>query len=83
MLTDGVLQDHLILIDVPMPELKVQREIRDLAVSKLDGIYQTKALPDKNLSTCFWPTKCQFIGPCHSDQPVSGRFGFVRVDSIG
>ena len=83
MLTDGVLQDSLILIDIPLPEHKVQKEIQELAAKKLKIIQETTTLPDKQLSTCFFPIPCQFKGPCHSDQPVSGRFGFVRIDSIG
>jgi hypothetical protein len=83
MLGDGVLQDSLILIDIPLPELKIQKEIRELAARKLDAIYTEKTLPDKQYSTCFYPFPCKFKGPCHSDQAVSGRYGFVRVDEIG
>ena len=83
MLTDGVLQDSLILIDIPLPSHEVQKEIRDLAARKLKTIYATRDLPEKQYSTCFWPVPCIFKNPCHSDQAVSGRFGFVRLDSIG
>ena len=82
MLADGILQDSLILIDVPLPDRKVQKEIEELAKRKLETIYKTKELPEKQYSTCFWPVPCQFKGPCHTDQPVSGRFGFVRIDQI-
>ena len=82
MLTDGVLQDSLILIDIPLPEHKVQKEIRELARKKLQEIYKTRELPDKQYSTCFWPVPCIFKNPCHSDQEVSGRFGFIRTDQL-
>lgn len=83
MFADGVLQDSLILIDVPVPESKVRNDILKLAQRKLTTIYGTKTLPDKNLSTCFFPTRCPFAGPCLTDQEPSGRFGLVRINEIG
>lgn len=83
MLGDGVLQDSLILVDVPLPDPQVQKTIRELAIRKLEEIYSSKSLPDQQLSTCFWPTRCTYISPCHKDEPPSGRFGFVRINEIG
>ena len=83
MLRDGVLQDSLTLVEVPLPEGVVRKEIVKLARRKISAIYETHILPDKNLSTCDWPYRCSFLGPCHSDQEPSGRFGFIRVDDLG
>lgn len=83
MLGDGVLQDVALNIEIPVPGRDVQDQIVDLAARRLDKIWRMKELPDPNLSTCFWPTRCEFIGPCHKGDSPSGRYGFVRVDQIG
>ena len=82
MLDDGVLQDSLILIDLPVPESRARQEIVDLAARRLDEIYRTKELPSKQLSTCDWPTVCNHRVHCHKGDPPSGRYGFVKVDQV-
>lgn len=82
MLDDGVLQDSLILIDLPVPESKARQEIIDLASRRLDQIDRTETLPDRQLSTCDWPTPCIFRSPCHRGDMPSGKYGFIRVDQL-
>jgi hypothetical protein len=79
MLSDGVLSDVCFVIDLPVPEPKARQSIVDLAVRRLEQIWTTKELPEPNLSTCFWPTRCPFVSPCHSGQMPSGRFGFAQI----
>ena len=83
MLNDGVLQDSLLLIEVPLPSAEIQKQIRELAIRNLEEIYETEELPRQQLSTCFWPHKCQFLSPCHKGETPSSRFGFVRINEIG
>lgn len=82
MLQDAVLTDVLFKIDIKIPEKAARDRIRDLAAKRLDKIAKIKTLPDENLSSCSWPTKCLFIRPCHNGDIPSGRYGFVSVDSI-
>jgi hypothetical protein len=82
MLSDGVLPDICFSVEVPIPEKSARQKIIDLAARKLDLLYSLKELPMQNLSTCDWPSKCDFRSPCHSGAEPSGRFGFVRVDQI-
>ena len=79
MLEDDVLKDVLFRIDVPVPESKACQQIVDLAARRLDQIYVMNELPNKQLSTCDWPKKCDFIHPCHNNDSPNGRYGFVRV----
>ena len=53
MLADGILQDSLILIDIPLPDRKVQKEIEELAAKKLQAIYEAKSLPEQNSARAF------------------------------
>lgn len=80
MIKDSVLSDVCFSVEVPVPERSIRKKIIELAARKLDALDSLKQLPEPNLSTCYFPKKCPFIGPCHSDQPVSGRFGFVRIN---
>lgn len=82
MLDDGVLESSLLLIDIPLPDSKVQKEIRDRAARQLKRIYETQQLAEKQLSTCFWPRPCEFQKCCHSDMEPNGRYGFVRINGI-
>jgi hypothetical protein len=80
MLDDGVLQDSTFVVDLPVPESRARQEINDLAARRLDEIYKTKTLPEKQLSTCDWPTVCSCRGFCHSNNNPSGKYGFVRIE---
>ena len=82
MMEDGVLEDVRIRIDLPVPSEENRQRIVNLAKSKLRRIYSTKEIPEQNLSICDWPTPCIFRLPCHAQEPVSGRFGFMRIDEI-
>jgi len=83
MFKDGVLGDVAFTVDVPVPERDVRKKLIDLAARRLDEIYEANILPEKQLSTCDWPEVCIHRSHCHSDAEPSGRFGFVRLDSIG
>src|ERR1700722_2982503 len=80
MYTDAVLQDYCFTIDLPVPSDLARQRVLDLAQRKLAKIDKMKSIPDENLSSCSWPTKCTYISPCHKDQEPSGRFGFVKVE---
>lgn len=82
MLADGVLSDVCFKIDLPVPERAVRKKILDLASAKLERIEKMKVLPEQNLSTCFWPDKCEYIKPCHNNEMPSGKYGFVRVEEL-
>jgi len=83
MLDDAVLQDSLLVIDLPVPEASARQSILDLMAYRLDELWGTKQTPEPNLSTCFWPTRCQFVSNCHKGDPPSGRYGFVPVGQLG
>jgi hypothetical protein len=82
MMEDDVLRDLLFKIDIPVPEKNARQKIVDLAERRLDKLWSMKALPDQQLSTCDWPTPCDFRSNCHANQEPSSRFGFVSVDSL-
>jgi hypothetical protein len=79
MLSDGVLSDVCFVVDLPVPEPKARQNIVDLAVRRLGQIWTTKELPDPNLSSCFWPSRCAFVSNCHRGDLPSGRYGFVQI----
>jgi hypothetical protein len=83
MLDDGILQDSMFVVDLPVPESKARKEIVQLAMKRLDQINSSETLPPQQLSTCFWPVPCIFRSPCLKGDEPSGRYGFVRVDQIG
>ncbi len=80
MLSDNVFKDVCFSIELPVPEQNARRQILDLAAKKLDKLYNLKELPDQNLSTCFWPNRCQFVNPCHRGDAPNGKYGFVKID---
>ena len=82
MLDDSVLQDALLVVDLPVPEKVARQRILDIAARRLDEIWATKELPDQQLSTCDWPQPCGFRSNCHSGNQPSGRYGFVPVSSL-
>jgi hypothetical protein len=82
MLDDGVLQDSLFTVDIPVPSKEVRQRILDLAARKLERILKTKTIPDQQLSTCDYPVPCVFRSNCHKNEEPSGRFGFVRIDQL-
>jgi hypothetical protein len=81
MLDDGVLQDSMFVVELPVPESRARQEIIDLASRRLDEIYNTKTLPDKQFSTCDWPTPCMNRCHCHKGDNPSGKYGFVKIGS--
>ncbi len=83
MLNDGVLEDNLQFIEVPLPSNDVQKMIRELAIRRLNKIYDCTELPDQQLSTCYWPRKCTFLSNCLKGDTPNGRYGFVKISEIG
>ena len=79
MLDDSVLQDSLLVIDLPIPERSAQQRILDLAAKKLDELWSTGTIPDQQLATCDWPSPCPLRSPCHSGNQPSGKYGFVQI----
>lgn len=82
MLDDGVLQDSLFTVDIPVPNKEARQRILDLTSRKLERVLKMKALPEQNLSTCDFPVPCSFRSNCHKNEEPSGRFGFVRIDQL-
>jgi hypothetical protein len=82
MYSDGVLQDICFSVEIPVPEKTARQRIVDLAARRLDEIYRTKELPPQQLSTCDFPVPCCHRGHCHKGDPPSGRYGFVKIDSL-
>lgn len=68
MLEDGVLQELLFVVHIPVPgELETQR-IRDMAQRELEQIAIRRDLPGKQLSTCYSPLgNCPFVECCWSE----------------
>jgi len=75
--TDGVLEDVCFSVDLPVPEPAIRERILDLAVRKLDLIERTKELPEEQLTGCFWPVRCPFIGACMKGEKPNRRHGIV------
>jgi hypothetical protein len=70
MFEDDVLQESLIVVDIPYPEESEAQRIREIALRKLDVIARTRELPDKQLSTCRGPlAPCPFRLCCWGSQP--------------
>lgn len=82
MLEDQVVQDLLFKIDIAVPEKVARQKIIDLAMRRLDKLVSMRALPDQQLSTCDWPTPCDFRLNCHRGDQPGARYGFVSVDSL-
>ena len=82
MIEDEVLEDVCQKIDLPVPDEQNRERIVELAKRKLTRIYNTKELPEQNLSCCDWPTVCWHRSHCHSQQEPNGRFGFVRISEV-
>jgi len=79
---DGVLADSAFSVTVEVPSKEMRTHVLDLAARKLDKLMNLKSVPDEQFTGCSWPTRCQYITPCHSGNAPSGRYGFVRVDQV-
>lgn len=79
MLEDGILQECLKKVDIPVPKPEARERVLDLAQRKLGMIASVTELPMQNLSTCDWPTPCVFRAPCHAQQEPGPAYGFVRI----
>ena len=80
---DGVLADSCFSVTIEVPEREARQRIVDVMARKLDKLYNLEKIPDEQYTGCFWPLRCQYVNNCHSGQEPSGRFGFVKLDSIG
>jgi hypothetical protein len=78
MLDDGVLQESLFVVNIPVPSEAQCKEITDLAKRQIERLYEIKELPEKQLSTCFDPiSRCAFVSCCHGEpesEPERGEF---------
>ena len=81
MLTDDVLRDVLLRVDVPIPQASHLQRIRQMAARKLDLVDMMKQKPEANLSTCDYPIPCVFRNCCHviPERDPSPKNGFVLL----
>jgi len=79
MLTDDILPEVLFRVDIPVPETVHRQRILDLAQSKLDRLERIQETPEPQLSTCDFPTPCQFRRCCHCipEREPSEKNGFI------
>jgi hypothetical protein len=83
MYSDGVLEDSCFSVTVNVPEESARKHVLEVAARKLDRIEKVTSTPDENYTGCFWPTRCQFIAPCHAGEKApSGRYGFVPASAL-
>lgn len=83
MLDDGVLQESLFVVNIPVPPETECRKIQELATRQLQRLHSLKDLPDQQLSTCFDPlSPCPFRSCCHGEQEQGPEMGgFDRMDA--
>jgi hypothetical protein len=79
---DGVLEDSCFSVTVDVPQENARTHVLDLAARKLDRLMNLKTVPDEQFTGCSWPTRCPYITPCHSGYEPSGKYGFVRIESL-
>lgn len=83
MYEDGVLQESLFVVDVPVPGATELQKITELAKRKLEALQRLSVLPDPQLSTCLDPiAPCPFRVCCHGEPelgPEAGGFDDLRV----
>lgn len=81
MLTDDILQEVLLRVDLPLPPAVHLERIREVAERRLAALYAMKEKPDIQYSSCDWPTPCQFLRLCHSipEREPSEKTGFVNI----
>jgi len=79
--SDGVLADSAFSVTVEVPSKEMRTHVLDLAARKLDRLMNLKTVPDEQFTGCSWPTRCQYITPCHSGDAPSGKYGFVKITS--
>lgn len=78
---DGVLQESLFVVHIPVPEASQRLRVMDLATAQLERLQALHHLPPKQLSTCFDPiSPCPFRVCCHCE-PETGpeNGGFDRL----
>jgi len=76
---DGVLADSCFSVTVDVPNAEVRKHVLDLASRKLDKLMSMKTVPDEQYTGCNWPTRCQYISPCHRGDSPNGKYGFVQI----
>lgn len=81
MLKDDVLRDVCFRVDIPVPPAEQCKRIRDMAARKMDRLAKMTEKPEANLSSCDWPTPCQFRRLCHNlpEREPSLKNGFVLL----
>jgi hypothetical protein len=72
MLDDGVLQESLFVVTIPVPPEEECRKIKERAQVKLEQVSKLTTLPDKQFATCFDPVQpCSFRGCCHAQPELT------------
>lgn len=79
MLEDGVLQECMKKVDIPVPKPEARQRILDLARRKLEVIRGAAELPMQNLSTCDWPVPCIHRAHCHAQEEPGPAYGFLQI----
>lgn len=84
MVQDDVLSESLFVIEVPVPRESEIGRIRDLAAKKLEVIQSWTETPGQNLTTCFWPNPCPFLGVCKGNKwtEPSVKAGFLPLQQL-
>jgi hypothetical protein len=70
MMNDDILRDVCFTVDIPPPEEKLSRRIREMAVRKIEKMERTKVCPEGSLSVCDRPA-CQFKPCCWAKNPFT------------
>ena len=78
---DGVLQDLMLEIEIPVPLAEIVKMVTGLAKKKLDRIYSTEKTPEPEISQCYGNVPCPFTSACWQFQEPSERLGFIRISS--
>lgn len=83
MQADGVMQDVMFDVDIPLLPKEALAKIKNLAEKKLNRIHSVKETPELSPSQCDWPTPCGYRLACWQFQKPSERLGFLPVTGLG
>lgn len=78
---DGLLDEMMFDIEIPVPQEEARRKMVKLVERRLVEIQETEATPPPSPSVCFWPSRCQFVDACWTFSRPSPRLGYVQIFS--
>jgi hypothetical protein len=80
MLENDILREICFSVEVPVPPRLHLARIREMAEAKI-GRMRSLRTPEKNLSTCEWPVRCEFLKCCHGteEHEPHEKYGFHRI----